>query len=364
MATSDLHFYEDTFNNLSGSLSTFVSDVASSIIDAITPVTTTLITIYVVLWGWSMLRGVISEPVTDGVSRIIRLALITGIALNLGRYNGYLADMLWNSPDVIAGYIASGYSNSITNMQFLDSLMSQIYDLGDAYWQKAYASTGALGVPNIGFLLVAVLIWGAGLLATGYGAFLLALSKMALAIILAVGPLFILMTIFEPLKRFFDVWIGQALNYVFLVMLTASAIKLILTIVQNYMGVANGAGVLADPSISQALPAIALCAVGALVMMQLPSIASALGGGVALGTLGAVSWAYGKAKGSTSSAWNVASGQTLSDLRATRRHKAMNARWAANNPSLASRAANIASGAPQAVYRKITGSGNNRVTKG
>jgi len=360
MATSDLHFYEDTFNNLSSSLSTFVSDVASSIIGAITPVATTLISIYVVLWGWSMMRGVISEPVTDGVSRIVRLAVITGIALNLGRYNDYLADMLWNAPDVLAGYIASGYSNSTTNMQFLDSLMSQIYDLGDAYWQKAYASTGTLGVPNLGFLLVAVLIWGAGLLATGYGAFLLALSKMALAIILAIGPLFVLVTIFEPLKRFFDVWIGQALNYVFLVMLTASTIKLIMTILQSYLGVANGAGVLADPSISQALPAIALCAMGSLVMMQLPSIASALGGGVAIGTLGAVTWAYGKAKGANSGAWNVASGKTLSDIRATRRSKAMNARWAANNPSALSHAA----GAPQAVYRKITSSSKNRITKG
>ncbi len=359
MAAS-LHFYEDTFNNLSSSLSTYVSDVASSIIAAITPVATTLITIYVVLWGWSMMRGVISEPITDGVSRIVRLAVITGIALNLGRYNGYLADMLWNSPDALAGYIASGYSNTTTNMQFLDSLMSQIYDLGDVYWQKAFAGMGTIGIPNIGLIIIAILIWAAGLLATAYGAFLLALSKMALAIILAVGPLFVLMTIFEPTRRFFDSWIGQALNYVFLAMLSAAAIKLVMTILQTYLTAAGGAGVLTDPSVSQALPAIVLCAIGMLVMMQLPSIASALGGGVAIGTLGAVTWAYGKAKGTTSGAWNVASGKTLSDIRATRRSKAMNARWAANNPGAISRAA----GAPQAVYRKITSSGKNWVAKG
>ncbi|MBK6388047.1 MAG: type IV secretion system protein [Rhodoferax sp.] len=71
-----------------------------------------MLTIYVVLWGWSMMRGVINEPMTDGASRIVRLSLIVGIALTVGRYNTFLSDMLWNSPDVLAGYIASGFSNA------------------------------------------------------------------------------------------------------------------------------------------------------------------------------------------------------------------------------------------------------------
>lgn len=349
MAASDFHFYEDTFSTLSGSLATYISDIASNIIGAITPVATTLVTIYVMLWGWSMMRGVISEPVTDGVSRILRLSVITAIALNIGRYNGYLADMLWNSPDALAGYIASGYSDSATNMQFLDRLMSKIYDMGDAYWQKAYSGTGALGIPNFGLLIVAIMIWAMGILATGYAAFLLALSKMALAIILGVGPLFILMTIFEPTKRFFDSWIGQALNYVFLVMLTAAAIKLIMTIIQVYLLSPGGTAALANPSIDLALPAIVLCSIATLVMIQLPSVASALGGGVAIGTLGAVGWAYGKTKGS------------MSAMRPTNLRRSLNKARA--DVRIAGNAARAIGSTPQAVYRRITGGSRNRVAK-
>lgn len=346
---SSFHLYEDAINNLNTSLLTYVSSVATNIIGAITPVATTLITIYVMLWGWSMMRGVISEPVTDGVGRIVRLSVITGIALNLGRYNQFLSDMLWNSPDALAGVIASGYADSTTNMQFLDVLMSQIYDLGDAYWTKANASSGVLPVPDFGMMALAILIWTAGMFATGYSAFLLALSKMALAIILGVGPLFVLMTIFEPTKRFFDAWIGQALNYVFLVMLTAAAIKLIMTIIQKYMMSASGAGVLADPSVGQAFPAIILCLIGALVLMQLPSIASALGGGVAIGTLGAVGWAYGRAKGG------------LSAMRPTSLKRSFNR--ARSDIRIAGDAARTVGGAPMAVYRKITGGRKNRISK-
>lgn len=345
MAASNFHFYSRMFTELSTALSSYVNDTATSIIGAITPVATTLVTIYVMLWGWSMMRGVISEPITDGVGRIVRLALITGVALQIGYYNGFLADMLWNSPDALASYVGGGSGTS--NAAYLDTLMSKMYDFGDAYYQKAYA--GAIVFPKLGLLFMAFAIWAAGILATGYGAFLLALAKIGLAVALGVGPLFILLTIFEPTKRFFDAWLGQALNYVFLVMLSAAMIKLIMAILQHYLSDASGA-VLADPALDQALPAIVFSIIGALALMQMPAMASALGGGVALGTLGAVAWAYGKAKGGATA------------MRPTNLRRSFNR--ARSDVRIAAGAATTVGGAPMAVYRKVTGGSKNRVSRG
>ena len=172
MATTSSHFFENTFTNVNDALTTYVSDVASNVIGAITPTATTLLLIYVMLWGWVMMRGMITEPVTDGINRIVRLSLIVGVALNVGRYNQYLSDMLWNTPDAMAGYIASGFSDGTTNMQYLDNLWSQIYDVGDAFWQKANGSSGVSGVfPDIGMIVISILIWVAGAAATAYAAY-------------------------------------------------------------------------------------------------------------------------------------------------------------------------------------------------
>lgn len=346
MAASDFHFYSRMFTELSNALSTYVNDTATNIIGAITPVATTLVSIYVMLWGWSMMRGVISEPIMDGVGRIVRLALIVGVALQLGLYNGFLADMLWNSPDALASYVGGG--NGTSNAAYLDTLMSRMYDFGDAYYQKAQANS-TLGIPDLGLLFMAYALWVAGVIATGYGAFLLALAKMGLAVALGVGPLFILLTIFEPTKRFFDAWIGQALNYVFLVMLSAATIKLIMVILEKYLTDASGA-VLADPALDQALPAIVFSIIGALALVQMPAMASALGGGVALGTLGAVGWAYGKTKGG------------MAAMRPTNLRRSFNKARA--DVRIAKGAASAAAGAPMAVYRKITGGTRNRVARG
>lgn len=335
------------FSELTAALNIFINGTASTIIAEITPAAKTLLAIYVILWGWSMMRGVISEPITDGIGRIVRLALIAGIALEIGNYNGFLANMLWDSPDALANSIGGG--SGTTNSNYLDSLMSQMFNLGGAYYQKAQANSSALGVPDLGMLSMAYALWFSAVVATGYAAFLLALSKIALAVLLGVGPIFVFLILFEPTKRFFDAWLGQALNYVFLVMLSAATIKLMMAILQHYLNDASGQ-ILADPGLDQAIPAIAFSLVTALVLVQMPSIASALGGGVAIGTLGAVGWAYGRAKGGA-----VA-------MRPTNLRRSMNR--LRSDVRIAGDAAKAVGGAPMAVYRKITGGTKNRVSRG
>lgn len=293
-------FYSTLFSRLDTALGTYWSSAASNVASAIAPVATTLLTIYVILWGWAVMRGMVSEPVMDGAARIVRLSIIVALAINIGIYNDYLARFLWETPEALAGIVAGGYAGG-NAMNFLDQLMGQFYELAQAFNDKAYADTGITGLPDLSLWITGWAILIAGSLMTGYAAFLFALSKMALAVMLGVGPIFVLMMMFEQTKRFFDIWIGQALNYIFLVLLTASAVKLVMTIIGTYMTAATSAAA-GDPSVVQALPGIIFCLIGLLVTMQLPSIASALGGGVAIGTLGAVGWAYNRARGSLNAA--------------------------------------------------------------
>lgn len=349
-ATASFQFYTRLLIELNAALETYINGSASNVIEAITPVATTLLIIYVVLWGWTMMRGLISEPITDGVSRIVRLALITGIALNLGRYNAYLGDMLWNSPEALARVVTGTTSES--SISFLDTLMSKIYNFGSPFYVKAYADSGLTGIPDLGLLFMAFAIWGVGVLTTAFSAFLLVLSKMALAILIAIGPIFVLLIIFEPTKRFFDVWLGQALNYVFLALLTAAATKLILGILETYLTNASP-GSNADPTLNQAIPALGFALVGFLVLLQMPSIASALGGGVAISTLGAASWTYKKLTGGV--------GSSLSAIRPTHARRSIN-KLRSDARIMKDATVGVAR-VPLAMYRRVTGGRTNRVSK-
>ncbi len=388
MATTPatFHFYSTLFTTLDASLQTYVNDIAAGIINAITPVAHTLLLIYVMLWGWSMMRGMIGEPIMDGATRIVRLSIIVGLALNLGRYNSYVADFLWNTPDALSQIIASGYSDSNTKVQYLDTLMGQMYTFGNRFYDKALESS-SYGIPDLGYMFFAAAIWLCGVLATGFGAFLLALSKMMLAILLAVGPIFILLTVFEPTKKLFDSWFGQCLTFVFTAVLTSAAIKLIFTILETYLGKGNA---MVDISPNVAIPAIVFAIIGVLTLRQVPSLASALGGGIGISTLGAVSNLYGKALKGTGAVKNEVSGKAASDRTAAKRARVTNKKWAeranaagraesggrAENAGRATgrataaaaagvaTAATAAAGAPMAVYRKVASMRKNRISQG
>lgn len=349
MAEQSFDYYSQAFTKLSSALTSYVSDTATSIIGAIGPVAAQLLTLYFIIYGISMMRGLIEEPISDFAMRVIRNSLILALALNIGLYNGQIVSFLWNSPDALAAYVSGSSSGSTENMNYLDNLMTQFYNLGDKFW--AYSS-GMTSV-DLGPKIIAVLVWLAGVVVTVYAAFLLILAKMALAVILGIGPIFVLLLMFDGTKRFFESWLGQALNYVFVVVLTSAAVKLILSLIVAYMPSANAvAG--ETGSISAAIPPIALAGIGALVMMQLSSVASALAGGVAISTLGAGNAVWNKAKGAAGGAKNLASGKTLSDMRAQRRAKATNAKWAARNPGMTASAA----GMSMQAFKKVTATPN------
>ena len=349
VAVQEFDYYSQAFTKLSAALTTYVSDTSTAVIGAIGPVAIQLLILYFIIYGISMMRGLIEEPITDFAMRVVKVIVIWALAVKVGLYNGEIVNFLWNSPDKLASYVSGAAAKSSANMSYLDSLMTQFYSLGEKFW--AYSS-GMTSV-DLGPKLIAVLVWLAGVVVTVYAAFLLILAKMALAVLLGIGPIFVLLLMFEGTKRFFESWFGQALNYVFVVVLTSAAVKLILSLIVAYMPSANTvAG--ETGSISAAIPPIALAGIGALVMMQLSSVASALAGGVAISTLGAGNAIWNKAKDAAGGAKNLASGKTLSDMRAQRRAKATNAKWAARNPGIS---ANVA-GMSMKAFKAVTATPN------
>ena len=329
-------FYSDFFTSINGQLEGTISSTASAVIGAITPVATTLLLIYVALWAWSMARGMISEPVTDGATRIVYLSIILAIALSIGYYNGFLSDWLWRSPDAMAGIIAPGRDPQ-GNMGFLDGLMLR-YDRYASAWFKAAEENPWMGgaIPDLWYYAIGGAVLLAGVLLTGYAAALLVLAKIMLAVLLGIGPMFVLALVFQVSRRFFETWLGQCLNFVFVVILISALFAIVGLIISRVlsteMSAINTASV---PDISAAIGIIALSAIIFILLLQIPGVASALGGGVAVSTLGAVGVAWHKMRGATLAgirggrwAGNEAVGRNRADRRFQKLRRAeTNQRW-------------------------------------
>ena len=270
-------FFATFWTWLGSQLTTYIGDNTARLSTALEPAVVTAAVIYVMVWGWMQMTGRIDEPLMAGLKRIVLLATVLGVALRLWLYNAVIVDTFYAAPAQLAAAMI-GATDPV--------------DTVDAIWQHGGAVAGALWskggmLTDFGFYLAGIGVWVLMGLLCVYVMFLIALSSIALAVLLALGPLFILMLLFDGSRRLFDAWLMQLANYSLVTLLTVMLAALMLRIVDSYAAqtAARGTAILTV----DALDMLLVSALVLLVMRQVMPIAAALAGGGSLSTFGTVS---------------------------------------------------------------------------
>src|SRR5205823_826817 len=96
-----------------------------------------------------------------------------------------------------------------------EALEPAIVTLATVYlmvWGYLWSNRG-LSVAGFAYPIAGVIVWALMGLLCVYTMFLIALSSIALAVLLALGPLFVSLLLFEGTRRFFEAWLAQLANY-------------------------------------------------------------------------------------------------------------------------------------------------------
>ena len=272
-----MFFFQDFFKIFENSILDYISSATADLISFLSPIITSLLIVYLALWGMAHLMGKINEPLKDGFSRIIKAIIVLSICLNVGLYNGKIVDFLYNGPDQIASVVSGTPPTSGS----LDGLLEKGFYQADRAWDKAGVLSGNFGMYILWFVVI-----GLTLVVTAYAGFLIILSKAALTILLAIGPIFILLILFSATQKYFESWFSQVINYGIMVIVAVSLIKIMTTIFEAYINLA-----VADPDVN-AVGTTYIAGAGIislLVLRQVPQIAMALGGGISLASQGFIS---------------------------------------------------------------------------
>jgi type IV secretion system protein VirB6 len=271
-------FFATFWSWLNTQLSDYIGANTALVATTLEPLLVTLGTIYIMAWGFLQLTGRLEEPFLIGVRRLCTLAVVLGIGVHLWLYNTLLVDTFYQAPAALAAAIV-GVQDPIAT---IDAIWERGGVVADRLWNNGGVFNG-----EFGFYVAGAVVWVLMGLLCVYTMFLIALSSIALAVLLALGPLFFGLLLFDSTRRYFESWLAQLANYALITLLTVLAATLLLQIVESYatQTAALGTAIVTVDALNMVLVAVLVF----LLLRQVMPIAAALAGGVALSSLGTVS---------------------------------------------------------------------------
>jgi len=239
-------------------------------ITIITPLVTTAFGLYVLMIVYSYMRGNsdIIDDMEDWFYRMIGWAAVITYGMNIDQYMTHVAPFVIGLGDDLAA--ATGAS--INAPAALDNMANSYIDA----FIKMYNDADGIKATMFAVMsIVSVAVFGGAFMCIAIAYIIIA--KVALGVLVAIGPLFIAAALFPATRDLFKNWTQQCLNYAFMVLLFSFGariqIALMNTQIPNEMSISSVFNI--------SLMSFVMC----LVSLNFPAIAAALAGGVGISTM-------------------------------------------------------------------------------
>lgn len=231
---------------------------------------------------------------SDLLWHCLKIIILLVVATEWDSFFLFIYNMVTDLPSDIAGQIMSAASNTLgSNAQAnseasANTALQTFFDRGMTISSKLLEGAGW---NNMGQYFYAFAVWFGTIGLTGYSTMLIVLSKLAVSILLAVAPVFILLLIFINTKNLFEGWLRTLLNYAVIPIFVYALLALILAIMEAPLKFLEENSSSQDGLMTSIGPFLLTAVVSILLLSQILNMAASITGGVSLSTMGTGAWA-------------------------------------------------------------------------
>ena len=275
MAYETIPIFQPIFEKIDTTLINVLGSKASAIIGLVSPIVVICFAIYVmlVLMSYQKDNASWSGSAIDMIKRIAAWGVIISCSMNVSFYMGTVVPMINGIPVELSNLLTSESSSG--NVNNVDSIISYYITVIQEMWAKASGIQASIAAA---FNILLLIILGIPVVVM-MAAYLL-LAKLFLAILIAIGPLFLCLALFPVTRQYATLWIGQVVNFMLLgVLMNVTAVVMINILL----------GLQVDPLTASLVDILAYGVIALLffiVILRIPDLASALSGGVAANGFG------------------------------------------------------------------------------
>ncbi|APH56980.1 Channel protein VirB6 [Granulibacter bethesdensis] len=248
--------------------------------------------LYIALTGILIIRGQADEAGSALLGRLLKMALVVWFLTGAGIYQQYVYDFFFTTlPQGLAGALTSGGVTTIDANTF-DAVWTKALGAGVDVWRT---------VSWHDFLsqIIIVAFWIVAIVSTVVAFAIWLISRIILALYIAIGPLLIGLVLFPATRSIFERWIGSLISCVILQITTIVLLFIVLTVEQR---VAGQIALMSETDligrVEVLLAGVIFFGVAGFVAFQLPGVATSLSGGLHFHT-GALARGLAMASGTT-----------------------------------------------------------------
>jgi len=288
------------FTNMAQNFSSaFGVGIQSSITSMLSSVAAPLmacVTLWVIIQGVLVMRGDIDAR--GGLTRIVKVAFVVGILTSSGLYTTYVQNLFMTGiPDWFSTAAGGSPATINTTPATFDNMWSVTEHMVETISQQLsyYDVLDAVSLAIVELCMMVCLVVTFAIYE---------FATIMIGIMVAIGPVMIVGYLFEATKGTTDRWIGKLITFSILVLLVNITLTVVLQGEKAYMRVIltqQASGLAAVPIEIKIMIELAMFfGMGMFIVVSLPAIAAALGGGVGVSPGAAVmnaftSFAAGKA---------------------------------------------------------------------
>lgn len=299
-----MNLFESTLQNVDNALNSFVNSFSAQIIGEISPLVRVGLILYFLFVGIRYMRGEVDDTLSDIMWHIFRVGIIVNIALTAGVYQQYIIQSVMGLPDDLVASLVSGSMPNATSgnamANVLDTMWTEGIDKASAFF-----ALGSIGITDTDLMpyLNGIIVLVAVIFCIAIACFWLFASKILMALLLAVGAVFIVALVWQRTQHYFGSWLNTILALILINVFICGCFGIFGSIFDSVLSGLNPDAVDSNHIAGTAsLLMLGILTCGVLILI--PTFALQLTGGAmsAGGMMGATAGVAGGAGGAAASA--------------------------------------------------------------
>lgn len=200
----------------------FVFDGYTALASLLKAPLASMIVLYIVLMGYAIVRGLVQTPQQELFKFAIRAGMIYMTAMNWSFFSSHLCDLFVVSSESISTTLMQAVHQQALGgsiNQGLQNVLNEILTLGSSLFDAG-------SFRKLTPYFAGIMVFFSGSVTVGLAFIEIVIAKLMLAVTLSTAPLFIIFTLFDQTKSFFDRWLGVLVGFSLVLVFVSSVVGL------------------------------------------------------------------------------------------------------------------------------------------